>query len=282
MLEALAAESLKLGRHKATWFLVWIYPILFTIIFLIAIAVGMAGADPPDSQRLDEWIGETALIWGVPGNSVGRFMIAAFVAVVFAGEYGWNTWKLVVPHRSRSALIAAKYALVLILLTSSFALTALITVFGSWAEDVLTGDTVPAGITASALAAEHGRAALTALAPALLTIGYASLAAILTRSMVAALVISIVVVSIEQLLFNFAPMLSARFPSLIWGLYHGLPGYHLANLGHWTGEGAAHSVAFPSGAVVGLGWTTSLAVLGAWIAGLIGATFALFRRQDIN
>ena len=40
------------------------------------------------------------LIWDVPDNAVGRYLICAFVAVVFAGEYGWNTWKLIVPHRA--------------------------------------------------------------------------------------------------------------------------------------------------------------------------------------
>ena len=282
MLEALSAEALKLRRHKATWFLVWLYPILFTAIFLIAIGVGMAGLDPPDAQDLAQWLEDTAVIWGVPGNSVGRYLIAAFVAVVFAGEYGWNTWKLIVPHRRRTSLVAAKYALVFILFAISFILTAAILTGLAFADDLLTGDTVPAGLTAAALWKEHGESALSAIGPMLIAIGYASLAAILTRSTIAALVIAIVATTIEQVISNFGPALSVYFPSLVWPLYHALPGHHIANLMEFIREGKALARAFPGDRIVDLDWTTSLAVLVAWLAALYGATFAAFSRQDIN
>jgi hypothetical protein len=282
VLEALSAEALKLRTHKATWFLVWLFPIAFTIIFAIAIGAGMAGIDEPSQQDLQQWIENTAAIWFVPGNTVGRYLIAAFVAVVFAGEYGWNTWKLIVPHRSRSALIAAKYALVLILFATSFVLTALLTIFFSWLDNVLTGDTIPAGITAAALFGMHGKAALAALGPILVTVAYASLAAILTRSTIAALVISIIAISLEQLIYGFGPMMYDKAPALVSALYHGLPGHHLANVTEWLRTGAALAREFPGGRVVALGWAVSAGVLLAWVAALVAAVFAAFRRQDIN
>lgn len=283
MLSAMSAESAKLLRHKATWSLVWLYPIGFTLIFVIAIVVGLAGGNQtPEPPSLAGWIGDTAMIWQVPGNSLGRYLIAAWVAVVFAGEYGWNTWKLIVPHRSRAQLIAAKYLTVLLLFAAAFVLTALISVIGVWAEDVATGDAVPAGITAGLLLREHGQGALAAMAPVFLTIGYASLAAILTRSTIAALVITIVALTVEQLLFTFAPILSLRYPSTIWALYHTLPGYHLANLAQWFTEGQALVRPLPPTGQVALSWGTSLAAAAAWIAATIGLTFAAFRRQDIN
>jgi hypothetical protein len=109
MFDAISAEALKLPRHEATWFLVWLYPIGFWVIFVAMIGVGMAGTYPPGKSTLSAWLGDTAIPWSVPGHPVGRFLIAAYVGVVFAGEYGWNTWKLIVPHRSRSSLIAAKW-----------------------------------------------------------------------------------------------------------------------------------------------------------------------------
>ncbi|HEX8365405.1 MAG TPA: ABC transporter permease [Allosphingosinicella sp.] len=282
MLDALSAELLKLRRHKATWSLVWLYPIGFTLIFLIGIIVGIAGGDAPEQQSLPEWLENTAFAWYVPRNSVGRVMIAAYVAVVFAGEYGWNTWKLIVPHRSRGALIAAKYAAVLILFALAFLATALLSTLGIWTDSVATGDTIPAGVTAGALLGEHGRGALAALPPFAVTVACVSLAAILTRSTIAALVIAIVLISIEQLIFSFGPILSMRFPAIVWPLYHALPGYHLANLFEWIGEAKALSVEFPGGRIVSLGWATSLAVVTAWIVVPAAATFAAFRRQDIN
>lgn len=282
MLDAISAESLKLTRHKATWFLVWLYPVGFFAIFLAAIVAGLVAPEPPAQAGLQEWLFDTAVIWYIPGNALGRYLIAAFAAVAFAGEYGWNTWKLIVPHRARFALIAAKYVVVVALLAIAFALTALLSVLGTSLEDVITGDPLPAGITAGALFEVHGEAALSALAPGLLTVAYASLAAILTRSTIAALVIAIVAVSIEQLIFNFGPILYMKSPALVWGLYHALPGYHLDNLTRWIREGAGAVTEFPFGATVALGWATSLAVTAAWIGGLAALTVASFKRQDIN
>ncbi|HZF94465.1 MAG TPA: ABC transporter permease [Allosphingosinicella sp.] len=284
MLDALSAEALKMRTHKATWFLVWLYPIAVTVIFLIAISITLAGlaeetqADPDAAG----WIADTTGIWLLPGNSVGRFLIAAYVAVVFAGEYGWNTWKLIVPHRARGSLIAAKYALVLLLLAASFTLTAALSLLGAWANDLANGDALPAGLTAGAIAGMHGKAALAALAGTLVTIAYASFAAILTRSTIAALVVSIVAISIEQIIASFGPMLSTRFPAVIVPLFHALPGYHLGNLSSWIQEGQALSAEFPGGRVVALSWAASVAVIAAWVASLVTAAFAAFKRQDIN
>jgi ABC-type transport system involved in multi-copper enzyme maturation permease subunit len=282
MRSAVSAEATKILRHKAAWFLVWIYPIAFFLILAIAIVAGVVNADPPRAVGAGEWMTDTALVWAVPADGFGRLLIAAFVAILFAGEYGWNTWKLVVPHRSRSSLIAAKYALVVILFAIAYALSGAITIVMSWLEDLATGDPVPAGITVGGLLHAHGKGALAALAPFLFTIAYSSLAAILTRSTIAALVIGIVVATAEAVLVQFGPMFAIYMPGLVWGLYHALPGYHLANLVRWVGEGAAKLVDFPGGHVVALPWTTSLAIVAGWTVALIAATFESFRRQDIN
>jgi ABC-type transport system involved in multi-copper enzyme maturation permease subunit len=284
MLDALRAEAAKIGRHKATWGLVWIYPIVMIgtigLIVVMTLATGGDVVDKPPT--LAEWLGDAAAFWGLPGQTVARMLIAAYVAVVFAGEYGWNTWKLIVPHRTRGSLLAAKYALVLILFALAFTVASMLFTLGVWTDDVMSGDPTPAGITFAGLAGAHGAAALAAIAPVLVTIGYASLAAILTRSMVGALIVSIVMIAVESLVGSFAPMLAVYLPSAMWALAHALPGYHLSNLASWIANGEALSMPFPSGAVLALDWTTSLAVLAAWVAGLIGAAFALFQRQDIN
>ncbi len=99
MRNLISAEWTKLLPHKATWLLVWIYPILF----FVALAIGIMVA--PESSKQAKvaagWIAETAQIWYLAGFTLGRYFIAAYIALVFAGEYGWNTWKLVVPHAAR-------------------------------------------------------------------------------------------------------------------------------------------------------------------------------------
>jgi len=282
MLDALSAEALKIRPHKASWFLVWIYPAALILIFLMSIIAGIMSVDPPETQHLEGWIRDTAVIWLVPGNALGRYLMAAFVAVAFAGEYGWNTWKLIVPHRARASLIAAKYVVIVGLFTAAFVLSAAITVIGSYAEDVLTGDTIPSGITAGLIVDAQGKGALAAVAPAFLTFGYASLAAILTRSTLAGLVLAIVAISVEQLLFNFAPILYLKSPGLVWVLYHLLPGYHLANLEQWIASGSALKTPFPLGGIVALAWQVSASAIAAWIVGLAALTTVCFRRQDLN
>ena len=283
MLDALAAEQLKLRRHKATWFLVWLYPILFLAFYLVAIALAVAhvgGSSKPPVAA--DWIEQTAVIWKLPGQSIGRILIAAYVAVVFAGEYGWNTWKLIVPHRSRTSLITAKLTAVILLFVIAIALTAGISLLFTWLEGLARGRAVPPGVTAAALLQAHGQAALAGVPPFLFTLASISLAAVLTRSMVAALVIGVVIAVLEKLFVQLGPLLSPYAPGLVWSLYHALPGYHLVNLASWITDGAAHKSPFPDGRVVALGWTTSLGIAAAWTAALGAGTFAAFRRQDIN
>jgi ABC-type transport system involved in multi-copper enzyme maturation permease subunit len=71
-------------------------------------------------------------------------------------------------------------------------------------------------------------------------------------------------------------------PGVVEFLYQLLPGYHLANLAEWASDGRAEAVPFPSGEVMAYDWTSSLAIVGAWIVGLVALTFLRFKRQDIN
>jgi len=283
MLDAISAEAIKFTRHRATWGLVWIWPIGLAAIGLVAIAVGLLNPAVADSGQANAagWIADAVAFWRVPGQGLGRCVIGAFVAMVFAGEYGWNTWKLIVPHRARSTLIAAKYVVALALLGCGFVLGAMVFNLAGWAEDVLTGDPIPPGIELGALAAAHGRGALAAIAPLLLTTAYVSFAAILTRSTVAALMIGFFVTTGEQLFRLFAPLFEPYAPALIRALYQALPGYHVVNIGGWITTGELLQAPFASG-VYSAPFAVSLAIVAFWVVLLVGLTFWRFRRQDIN
>lgn len=281
MLDAISAEALKFRRHRATWGLVWIWPIGVTLLLTLAIIIQVAKGEVGRPETVAGWIDDAVDFWQVAAEPMGRYLICAFVAVVFAGEYGWNTWKLIVPHRARGSLIAAKYVVALALLICGFALGAFLFHLLNWLKDLATGTPIPAGITAGALFRAHGLAFLAVLGPLLLSVAYTSLAAILTRSTIGALVIGLVITTLERLFRFFAPMLESIAPSLIGGLYRVLPGYHLANLGEWLTEGRVLMVPFPSGPFSTTP-TTSLAIVAVWTIALIALTFRLFRRQDIN
>lgn len=283
MLDAISAEALKFSRHRATWGLVWVWPLLVLTVGLIGIGIGLAegGSNGADNGTAAGWLATKAGFWNVPAHAFGRYLIGAFVAVVFAGEYGWNTWKLIVPHRSRVTLIAAKYVVALLLMTIGFGLGAVLFNLMTWAVDLTIGNPVPAGVTFGAIVSAHGLGAAAAIAPVFVTVAYVSLAAMLTRSSVAALVIGLVITTVDQVFRGLAPMLEPYAPILVNLFYPVLPGYHTANIANWLGTGQALEVPFPSGPYA-TSVTVSLAVAAAWTLGCVLLTFQAFRRQDIN
>jgi ABC-type transport system involved in multi-copper enzyme maturation permease subunit len=281
MLSAISAEASKLLRHRATWFLVWIYPIGITLIFVLAMGESLFSPDPPKPAiAASKWIEQTTAIWFVPGFATA--LVGAYAALVFAGEYSWNTWKLIVPHRARWKLIVAKYVALFGLLFATFLLTAVLTIFLMWAENRIEGQPIAAGITPQGLVQAHWLQALAALAPLLWTLAYTSLAAVLTRSMLAALTISIVIDGAEGLFGQVAGELSKYAPNIVIPLYQALPGYHISNLESWIVGGSALQRRFPNGTIVELPWTGSLAVAVGWIIGIGAVTLIRFQRQDIN
>ena len=285
MLSVLEAERLKLARHRATWFLVWIYPTGVTLILLGFALWQLTHDAPPGMPRVPEtaasWMQETAFAWGGPASTLGRYMLAAFAAVAFAGEYGWNTWKLIVPHRERVMLMAGKYLTVLGLLAAAMVLTAVIVTVGAFLLEPLEGDGVPRGVSRGGLLAAHGEAVLKALPAVLLTLAYAAAASVLTRSTIAAAIITIVLVTAEGFFGRAAPLLALGLPSIVPTLVHVLPSYHVQNLTLWIEDGRA--LTLPLGEVrVSHSWPVSLAVVTAWIVGLVTLTVAAFRRQDLN
>ncbi len=284
MLDAISAETLKLRRHRATWFLVWIFPIGALILYSIAIMVQLGRGLPPSpvAPELETWLESAANFWGLPRSGFGRIIVTAYVAIVFAGEYAWNTWKLIVPHRARPSLIAAKFAVSLLLLYAAFFAAALLVNFLGWFPEAVKGDAMPEGITPGALGMAHLKGLAASLPAVLLSAAIAALAAILTRTTAAAIVIGIIVITLEQLFTTFAPVLSLYLPGVVDGLFTMLPGYHLGNLTSWILDGSGRVVPFPDGTTVAWGWEGSLAMVAAWIAGLMALSFWRFGRQDIN
>ncbi|MBW3617706.1 MAG: hypothetical protein KY446_08125 [Proteobacteria bacterium] len=278
MLELFYAERIKLLRHRATWFLVWVFPIgvsaVLTGLTIHQMIKGQAPANGP-AETPAGWIADSIVPWRIPANAVGRYLLAAFTALAFGGEYGWNTWKLIGPHQSRGRLLLTKYAVVLGLIVTSLVLMAVLGTLGVWMNGLLTDKPAPAGIGFAALLAANGRAATATLLVVLLTVAYASAGATLTRSTLAGTVIAIVAVTAESVIGQLGP----RFLSPT--VYQMLPPYHLDNLGSWIGQGKASARRFPQ-AVVSLHWGWSLLSYAVWTGGLVTLTVTAFRKQDLN
>ncbi|MCW3845613.1 ABC transporter permease [Sphingomonas sp. LB-2] len=279
MRNLISAEWTKMLPHKGTWFLVWLYPVLFFVIFAITIMVASKGTKP---ETVAGWIEDTSVVWHIASISLGRYLIAGYFAVVFAGEYGWNTWKLVVPHASRWKLLGSKYLVTLGLLYIAWIATALISVLMRYLGSAVSGEALPQGLTLGTILYEHGKLLLLGIAPLLITAGYATTAAISTRSTLATVIISIVLVTLDELLGKIVQWLSSygmEWPAIP---YRILPGYHLQNLASWMAEGAGFQAKLATGTVIAYSETVSLLAIAGWVVGLAGLVLWVFRRQDIN
>ncbi|MEZ0243653.1 MAG: ABC transporter permease [Sphingomonas sp.] len=279
MRNVIAAEWTKLLPHKGTWLLVWIYPILFFVVLTIALLAEPRSAKPPSAEN---WIENSATIWQFATISLGRYFIAGYFALVFAGEYGWNTWKLVVPHAARWKLIGAKYGVTLALLYIAWIAAALVSILMMWVKAAVGGDAIPQGVTFPALVSGHFDLIVLGIAPVLIAATYATIAAVLTRSTLASFIIALVLITLDELFGRLVQWLSSFGMEWLAVPYRILPGYHLHNLSSWMQSGAAYQMKLAGGTVIACSQTISLLALAGWIIGLAGLTAYLFQRQDIN
>lgn len=283
MFDAISAEMIKLLRMRATWLLAWIYPILFALltagVLIYGLTTGHGPNSPPDPLK---WSAETANFWLFPQTAFGRYLVASFAVFCTASEYGWNTWKLIVPARSRWQLLSAKVIVALLLLLLSFVLTAIIAVAGAILNAALVGPAVPRGLDASMVWEDHYRGLISIIAPTVYTVVLATFLAVLTRSALAALLISVGLITIEGLLPMAAAFAYPYAPSLTEFLSDGLPFYHLANVMNWTNHGSAFNLRLDASVVISASIGKSLAIAGLWTS-IIGAAAMLhFARQDLD
>lgn len=284
MINALRAETLKLRRHRATWLMVWIYPLALLLLTLFALIRGIVVPDAAVEQAASaaQWIEKSAMMWSVPQSGLGRYLMAGFCAVVFAGEYGWNTWKLVIPARARWQLIMAKWVVVAAFLYASFMIADLVVLSGEWLRGAIGQTRIPTGVSAGAVAHAHIMGMVQAAVPIAYTVVAAGLLGIATRSVLATVILSIVLITIEQLLPGIAVVLGGYASSLTRFAVEVLPFYHVANLLNWFKSGDTLKLLIGSAPAFSTGWQLSLAAALVWIAGAAALTVRIFGRQDQN
>ncbi len=294
MRSAFAAEWRKLvGHHKAIAFLVWIYPIgALMIVLLIQILPAlllepvreMMAAEPID------WTEDLLSVWnamnGFPGGTFLRMPFIAFIAIAFAGEYQWGTWKNIVPRQSRVALVLAKFLVLGTLILLALLLTSLVLAGGGALRAALFG--VPFGPALADLEVASflrgvGLQVLVTFANTLIVASYAALIAMYSRSIIASLLLSVGVGILEfasSLLLLIVSQALQR-PNLV-NIIVALPTYNLDNVRSWVVEGVGSTFGgFPGFTAVPPLWLSVVIVL-LWLGGLLGGTAVLFRRQDIN
>ncbi|MBN2085306.1 MAG: hypothetical protein JW748_08760 [Anaerolineales bacterium] len=293
MINLLRAEWKKtVWNYKLTGFLVWAVPVGVLGFYMVMLMGGlfsrewMAGMLQTGSGI---WTGDAVGAWGMvlafPFTVLSRLLPLAFMAAVFAGEYQSGMWKNLIPRNRRALLILAKMAVVTALIAIALMAASALTVAGQGAGRLwlgweynppVSGDVFSDFAVLYAQTALLGGLALTILA------AMAALAAILTRSTLAALLVVFGFSTLDSLAM-YILMLLARIFSLpeIVNLYRYTPQCNIDNAQSWFRTGAALPLpfeTFSTGPDLGF----SLAMLVIWVAGLTALVLAVFERQDIT
>lgn len=294
MRSALASEWRKLlGYTRAISFLVWIYPVgaivivlLFQILPVLFIdsVRELTGAAPP------MWTDNLLVIWstmnGFPGGTFLRMPFLGFIAIAFAGEYQWGTWKNILPRQSRPALILSKFLILGLLMLLSLLLTSLVITGGGWLTAVVAG--IPYGpalseLEIAAFLQEAAMQVLVTFAGTLIVAAYAALIAMYSRSIMASLLLSVGVSILEfasSLLLLIVSQALQR-PNLF-NIIVGTPTYNLENIRSWIVDGVGSNYGGFPGFTAVPSLAVSLLIILLWLMGLLGLTAVIFKRQDIT
>ena len=145
------AEWIKIaGNRWVAGCLIWIFP-LGAVAFLVLAGLVLAlSSSARAGLRQDDailWTEQAISMWNFPNNPVGRLILLGFTAVVFAGEYQWQTWKNVVPRNRRAALILIKFLALGVFVVLAFSLMSALWTAG-WAVLARIAPMAQAGLPA--------------------------------------------------------------------------------------------------------------------------------------
>jgi len=284
----LGAEWRKImGNRRATFSMIGIFPALAILATVVGLL--MAGLSSSFRTALQEdpalWTEAAILPWLVPNNPLGRALLLGFAAVLFAGEYQWNTWKSIVPRTRRLPLLLVKFVTVAAFVVLAFTLTSVLLTLGlglvSWVAGAPFGPPLSSAVL-NDFAKDYGLQVFYAFLSTMIAAGMVALVAMLTRSILASALVSIVIAIGETLLIVPLYLLAALLRTDgILHLYRVLPGYNLLNFFTWLAGETPEGLEMPSGELIVDGELFSAVVLVIWMIGLISLSAYLFNRQDI-
>ncbi len=226
-----------------------------------------------------------AFINSFPGNVFGRLFPLAYMAVVFAGEYEWGTWKNIIPRNRRPALIFAKLIVIILLVTISLMLMTALIAIGQGVTHQITGAPYGPKFNQEALRmfiSTYGREASLAATTLLILGTFAALAALITRSTIGSLLLSFGFSLLDLLMAGFLLLIGniINRPELV-NLYQYSITYNLDNIRTWLmiNEPLRNTV---PGFTAEPALMISVLTLGIWLLALLTITVWYFQRQDIT
>jgi ABC-2 type transport system permease protein len=271
ILEALRSEILKLTKNRWSMFWAFGFVPVFTLIMGLVFEtfVRTNGSGPfgnvtsPMSATLD---GLSAF-----NNSFLQIFPIAGAAILFAGEYRWETWRAILPRNARSAILLAK------LLTFALALAAGIILSGvlGWlvsTYDLLVLHATPhapragAGEIILALLIAFGGNFLQAMAVAALVM----FTAVVSRAMIASIIAPFMILTLAALAASRIRIPSADLSAAAYPSIAGTSIDQMARAISGDPDAIGIHLALPSAAALIL-----------WCIVFCAAAIVLFRRQDL-
>jgi ABC-2 type transport system permease protein len=276
------------GNRWATGCMIWVFPALAVLVTVLALLAAVFSSRFRMEVNNDPavWTDVAILPWLIPNNPLGRGLLLGFTAVLFAGEYQWDTWKVIVPRSQRVPLILVKFLAVALFVVFAFTLMSILLTTGLGMISLVAGASYGPELGRDVLAnfaEDYGLQMLYAFVSTIIAAGYASLAAMITRSILGSVITGIVVSIGETFLFVPLYLIASLLgEDSILHIYRFIPSYNLLNLFSWLNGETPGGLEFPSGKIVVDSQLFAEAVLAAWVIGLVALTAYTFQRQDIT
>lgn len=270
-----SAEWLKTRKRPVNRAMLGIMIMLLVVVFVIVTGLVLWDRDKYLSTATSIMPFPRSLSIGTDLlTNLGSLVVVVFVANSVGSEYGRDTWKVILPrYGSRSAFLVTKWIVglaTLLLLTVATVSTAMLL---GWVGTLLLG------VSAQPSSASETMMLLRSLGITMLEFVFLGtltfFGAVLTRSTIGAVIISLLVPVLLMVLQNVLPLLIAGSAIV-------LPTAHIQNL-------RAHLV-FEDPQLLTLMTTTfngpvspvvSLLIVLGYIALLVGAGLVIFQRRDL-
>lgn len=262
---ALRGELYRTLRNAGPLF--WAYAaiplvmILFALVVEIFVGLRMQGV--PASRPFAEI---AVRPFAAAGNPIVHLFYAVGAATLFAGEYRWETWRLLVPRNRRAYLVAAKFLVYAMLVAASLVATFALTLAIRFGGQVIGGwpigwATDPSALLRLIVAAAASIVEATAFG------GIVACVAIASRSLTAAILLPFLLSLGSVFALEYLGHQAALDAMLL------IPSQAGDAVRAWA-AGAAPTLG-ASGAAA------ACASLAAWAAATLAAAIFLFRRQDL-
>ena len=224
-----------IGNRWLVGCLMGLFPMaaLVVSLFIFALVIFDSEIQERVANNPTPWTDASLFFWAIPNSIIGRLLIVAFTAAMFAGEYQWGTWKNLMQRRDRISLIVTKFITLGIFVILSFILTSLIWVIGRGVIQLVAGGTYPPAF--DEIPSDYWNKLLLQMfntfVSTLILSGVAALVALVTRSIIASIIVGMVAAIFDGfvgvVLLLFYSLTEQRFFP---GLYRFTVSYNVDNL----------------------------------------------------